>query len=214
MLNPLYHRAVFTLGAAELKQLPTDVGYEVAFVGRSNVGKSSSLNVIANQRGLARISKTPGRTQQINFFDLDEQRRIVDLPGYGYAKVPVAVRRKWEQFLGQYLEGRQCLRGIVVLMDVRHPLTDYDRSMLTWCCQAGVPACVLLTKSDKLKRGPAANAFQRVRKTIEQEYPEVVPRWGGPAQKINVILFSSLKKDGVDNAHDQLNLWYESQPGS
>ncbi len=209
MINPLYHRAVFTLGAAELKQLPEDSGYEVAFVGRSNVGKSSALNVIANQRGLARISKTPGRTQQINFFDLDEQRRFVDLPGYGYAKVPVSVRRNWEQFLGRYLETRQCLRGIVVLMDVRRPLTDYDQSMLGWCCQAGVPACVLLTKADKLKRGPAANAFQHVRKVIGETYPEIVPRWGSSPQKINVLLFSALKKDGVANVHGQLNRWYD-----
>ena len=209
MINPLYHRARFTLGAAQIGQLPQDEGYEVAFVGRSNVGKSSALNVITNQKSLARTSKTPGRTQQINFFDLDEQRRFADLPGYGYAKVPEAVRRQWEQFLGEYLEGRQCLRGIVALMDIRHPLTDHDHQMLSWCCHAGVPACVLLTKADKLKRGPAANTYQKVKQTIAKEYGEIIPRWQAPPQKINVILFSSLKKQGVEDIHKQLDIWYE-----
>lgn len=212
MLNPLYHRAVFTLGAASLSQLPDDTGYEVAFVGRSNVGKSSALNTITNQRSLARTSKTPGRTQQINFFDLDEQRRFVDLPGYGYAKVPEAVRKQWEKFLGQYLETRQCLRGIVALMDIRHPFTEYDQQMLAWCCHAGVPACVLLTKADKLKRGAAANTYQKVKKTVREEYGEIVPHSGGDAQKINVILFSSLKKQGVEAMHNQLNTWYQVTP--
>lgn len=209
MLNPLYHGAVFTMGAAQVSQLPPDLGYEVAFVGRSNVGKSSALNTIANQRSLARTSKTPGRTQQINFFDLDESRRFVDLPGYGYAKVPEAVRRQWETFLSQYLQERQCLRGIVSLMDIRHPLTEYDQQMLHWCCHVGVPVCVLLTKADKLKRGAAANAYQKIKKVIKQEYGEVVPRWGGEPQIINVILFSSLKKQGVEEIHKQLDTWYE-----
>lgn len=210
MINPLYHRASFIIGAASLAQLPTDSGYEVAFVGRSNVGKSSALNVITNQRGLARTSKTPGRTQQINFFELDEQRRIADLPGYGYAKVPEAVRKQWQAFLGQYLEGRQCLRGLVILMDIRHPLTDYDHQMLTWCQHAGVPACVLLTKADKLSRGQAAAAYQQVRKAVHAEYGEVVPRWGGEPQKIDVLLFSSLNKQGTEQAHGQLNRWFEA----
>ena len=212
MLNPLYHRAAFTLGAASLSQLPADLGYEVAFVGRSNVGKSSALNTITHQRSLARTSKTPGRTQQINFFDLDEDRRFADLPGFGYAKVPEAVRRQWEKFLGQYLEQRQCLRGIVALMDIRHPFTDYDRQMLHWCCHAGVPACVLLTKADKLKRGPAANTYQKVKKVVKDEYGAIVPRWGGEPQKIKVIQFSSLKKQGIEEMHRQLDLWYEVIP--
>ncbi len=208
-MNPLYNRAVFLKGVAELSQLPPDEGYEVAFVGRSNVGKSSALNAITRRRSLARTSKTPGRTQQINFFTLDESRRLVDLPGYGYAKVPEAVKRHWQAVLGRYLSGRKSLCGIIILMDIRRPLTDFDIQMLDFCHQSGVPACVLLTKADKLKRGPASAVMHQVKSILQEDYSELTPRTGGGKQSFSVHLFSALKKQGVDAVHRQLDAWLQ-----
>ncbi|MEZ5673031.1 MAG: ribosome biogenesis GTP-binding protein YihA/YsxC [Thiotrichaceae bacterium] len=129
----LYHQAQFLLSAPELKYLPEDVGFEIAFAGRSNSGKSSAINTIVEQKSLARTSKTPGRTQQLVLFSLDAQRRLVDLPGYGYAKVPLAVKLHWQKTLEQYLQTRQCLCGLVLMMDIRHPMTEFDQQMLAWC---------------------------------------------------------------------------------
>jgi len=174
---------------------PADTGAEVAFAGRSNAGKSSALNAITGRRALARTSKTPGRTQHLVFFALDEHTRLVDLPGYGYAKVPDHVRKKWGQAMADYLQSRQSLQGLVLLMDIRHPLTDFDQQMLDWCQHANMPVHILLTKADKLKRGPAQNALLKLRKTLA-EYPAV-----------SLQLFSALKKQGIEDAQSVLRRW-------
>lgn len=196
--NTLYRQVSFLISAAKLNQTPSDSGYEVAFAGRSNAGKSSAINVLCDQKGLARTSKTPGRTQLLNFFALDDQRRLVDLPGYGYAKVSVNIKKDWQGSLAQYLEQRQCLRGLILMMDVRHPLKPYDRQMLDWAGHIQLPVHVLLTKADKLKRGPATNSLLKVKKEL-----------AGMDAKFSVQLFSSLKRQGIAEAHQVLNKWFE-----
>jgi GTP-binding protein len=191
--------AEFTTSAPSLKQCPEDSGCEVAFAGRSNAGKSSAINTLTRQRGLARISKTPGRTQLINFFAVAEGRRIVDLPGYGYAKVPKAMKAEWDKHLAEYLQQRNSLGGLILLMDIRHPLQDYDQQMLNWAAQAGLPVHVLLTKSDKLKRGPAQNMLLKV----EQRLRDMDPG----RTLLSVQTFSSLKKDGLPQLEAQLSHW-------
>ena len=198
MARNAYRQLTFEFGAHNLKQLPPDGGIEVAFAGRSNSGKSSALNAIADQKALARTSKAPGRTQQINYFPLDDERRVVDLPGYGYAKVPEALRRHWRQTLGRFMETRRALRGLVLVMDVRHPLKEYDLQMLDWCQHRGMPVHCLLTKADKLKRGPAQAMLQAVRKDLADEYGEAV----------TVQLFSALKKQGLEEARAVLDRWF------
>lgn len=203
MPSKMYQRATFVMGAAELKQLPPDQGIEVAFAGRSNAGKSSAINRITNQKSLARTSKTPGRTQQINYFRLDDEHHIVDLPGYGYAKVSEKVKRHWQSVLESYLRERECLVGLVLMMDVRHPLTDFDRQMLVWAEHVGMPVHILLTKADKLGRGAAGNVLQAVRKTLTEEF--AVDReqpWA------TVQLFSALKGIGLDDAQNTLDKWF------
>ncbi|MGZ8224548.1 MAG: ribosome biogenesis GTP-binding protein YihA/YsxC, partial [Methylobacter sp.] len=145
-MNPLYHQAKFVNSAPLLTNAPPDQGREVAFAGRSNAGKSSAINTLTRQNALARISKTPGRTQMLNFFEINEQLRFVDLPGYGYAKVPVAIKKKWHELMENYLTHRKSLCGIILVMDVRHPLTEFDRQMVEWCDHTGLPLHVLLTK--------------------------------------------------------------------
>ncbi|MES9943534.1 MAG: ribosome biogenesis GTP-binding protein YihA/YsxC [Candidatus Thiodiazotropha sp.] len=196
-MNPYYHRAEFLKSAASLSQAPPDSGFEVAFAGRSNAGKSSALNTLCNQKSLARTSKTPGRTQLLNFFSLDEERRLVDLPGYGYAKVAESIKRKWQETLADYIEQRQCLLGLVLLMDIRHPLTDFDLQMLQWNTHHGLPTHILLTKADKLKTGAAKNTLLKVQKSLSDR-PE-----------ITVQRFSALKKQGIDECHRVLDLWFE-----
>jgi GTP-binding protein len=191
-----YRQAQFLLGAQHLRQLPADNGIEVAFAGRSNAGKSSALNTITAIKGLARTSKTPGRTQQINLFGLDEGHRLADLPGYGYAKVPPAMKEHWRKTLEQYFNTRDCLRGLILLMDVRHPLTEFDQVMLQWCRHRNMPVHVLLTKADKLKRGPASAALQQVRRFLA-DYPEA-----------SVQLFSAHDGQGVDEARALLDGWF------
>jgi len=191
----------FILGAAHPKQFPADSGWEVAIAGRSNAGKSSAINIITGVRGLARVSKTPGRTREINFFHVDPLRRLVDLPGYGYARVPVPVRQAWQRLIENYFADRRCLRGVVVVMDCRHPLTDFDQQMLLWCGHARLPVHVLLTKADKLSRGAAAAVLHKVRGRLVQEYGETV--------SVTVQLFSSLKRTGVAEAQQILAKWME-----
>lgn len=193
--NP-FKKACFLTSANALHQLPGDSGAEVAFAGRSNAGKSSALNVITEQRNLARTSKTPGRTQLINFFELDEAHRLVDLPGYGYAKVPDRIKHHWQQVLSEYLASRQCLRGLILLMDIRHPLKEFDRQMLDWCQHQQMPVHILLTKADKLKRGAAGNTLQKVRKELKAEQPLVT-----------VQLFSAQDRQGLDEARQKLADW-------
>lgn len=210
-MNNRYQSAQFFISVQDLKQLPPDEGREVAFVGRSNVGKSSALNVITGQKSLARISKTPGRTQLINFFQIADGRCLVDLPGYGYAKVPEAMRRRWQQTLGGYLQQRNALRGLFLLMDVRHPLTELDQQMLDWCQHYAVASHILLTKADKLKRGAAHSALLQVQKTLQQRYSDNLVSAQSSAQ-FSVQLFSSLKRSGVEQARARLDAWlYDDQ---
>lgn len=197
-MNPLYRQAAFLTSAAKLSQTPPDDGYEVAFAGRSNAGKSSAINTLCDQRSLARTSKTPGRTQLLNFFAIDEQRRIVDLPGYGYAKVAEGIKREWQGTLAAYLEQRQCLRGLMLMMDIRHPLKDYDLQMLNWASHIALPVHVLLTKADKLKYGAANNTLLKVRDAVQK----INPMFSAQA-------FSSLKRSGIDEAHAKLDEWFE-----
>ena len=187
----------FIKGAYTLQQLPEDDGIEVAFAGRSNVGKSSILNTLAGVKSLARTSKTPGRTQEINFFDLGNDRRLVDLPGYGYAKVTEAKQRHWADTLGEYLLSRASLAGLILLMDVRHPLKEYDRNMVHWCTEAELPVYVILNKADKLSRGKAGASLLEVKKQLS-EFPIE-----------GIQLFSALKRTGVDEALQQLCRWLD-----
>lgn len=193
-----YHTASFVISAPTLATCPDDTGAEVAFAGRSNAGKSSAINALTQQNGLARTSRTPGRTQLINFFSVmnNESLRLVDLPGYGYAKVPEAVKIEWQKHLSDYLRGRFSLRGLVLLMDVRHPLTEFDQMMLSYADQRNMPVHILLTKADKLKKGPASAALQKVRSRLK-EWEDLV----------SVQLFSSLKRDGVDTLSQKLDQW-------
>ena len=198
MKKNLYNQAHFLLSVAKLTQLPQDSGYEVAFAGRSNAGKSSALNCITSIKNLARTSKTPGRTQLINLFSLDDTRRLVDLPGYGYAKVSRETKEQWQQTLAEYLETRECLQGLMLVMDVRHPLKELDQMMVNWAITNQLPTHILLTKADKLSRGAAASALQQVRNALKLH-----------ATLISVQLFSALKHTGIEQVHQQLDQWFE-----
>nr|WP_283164331.1 ribosome biogenesis GTP-binding protein YihA/YsxC [Shewanella corallii] len=178
------------------KHLPGDTGVEIAFAGRSNAGKSSALNALTEQKNLARTSKTPGRTQLINVFALDEHRRLVDLPGYGFAQVPLAMKIKWQNALGEYLQERRCLSGVVVLMDIRHPLKDLDMQMIEWAVASEIPVLALLTKSDKLAQSAKMKTVNEVRKALAEfgDWVQVEP-------------FSSLKGTGKPKVLSILNAW-------
>lgn len=194
-----YNSAHFTISASKLSQCPPDQGAEVAFAGRSNAGKSSAINALTQQTQLARVSKTPGRTQLINFFSLNlEGLRLVDLPGYGYAKVPVALKQHWQKHLDAYLQHRECLRGVVLVMDIRHPLKEFDQMMVDWCTVTGIPLHVLLTKADKLKRGPAQSTMLQLRRKLTERLGD----------KVSVQTFSALKKTGVDQLRTRLDSWF------
>lgn len=193
-----YRNATFILSAAKLGQCPADVGVEVAFAGRSNAGKSSAINAICDHNKLARASKTPGRTQQINFFALAEDKRLVDLPGYGFARVPLEIRLQWTKLVENYLGKRRSLAGIVLLMDVRHPLKDQDRDLIGWAAALGIPLHVLLTKADKLSRGPGKSTLLAVRRELAS-----IPA-------TTVQLFSALSGEGIDEARAVLDQWYSA----
>jgi GTP-binding protein len=166
-LIKVYRTAVFTKSAAKVEQLPSDEGMEVAIVGRSNAGKSTFLNALTGQRGLAKTSKTPGRTQLMNVFDLSvENRRLIDLPGYGFAKVAQSMKFDWEKHLGDYLSERQSLRGVVLLMDIRHPLQDLDKMMLSMLVLQQLPIHILLTKADKISRNQAFSMLKKVEREL------------------------------------------------
>ena len=198
--NPL-ERATYLLAAHNPRQLPPDGGWEVAFAGRSNAGKSTALNALCRQNALARVSKTPGRTQQLVYFSIPphEDHYLVDLPGYGYAKVPKDLQAHWQQFLDGWFTTRQALRGLVVVMDIRHPLKEYDRQMLGYAVRRGLPAHALLTKADKLGRGAQATALLGVRKDLAATYGDTV----------GVQVFSGESKLGVDEARAVVNRWLE-----
>lgn len=197
MLSNPYSKAVFLKSAAKVEQLPPDSGYEVAFAGRSNAGKSSALNRLTSIHNLARTSKTPGRTQLINLFTLDDDRRLVDLPGYGYAKVALQVKMEWQKNLAHYLEVRQSLKGLILLMDVRHPLKDLDQMMVDWALNRELPVHILLTKSDKLSKSEVKNTLIKVRRFYELA-----------SHLVSIQAFSSLKKEGIDELINQLDTWF------
>ena len=189
-----FTQAEYALAAHYPRQWPPDRGVEIAFAGRSNVGKSSALNAITNQNRLAKTSKTPGRTQQIVFFDVGETIRLVDLPGYGYAKAPKELRRHWEAFITAYLYHRQCLKALIIPMDIRRPLTDLDMSMLECCQQIQLTAHILLTKADKVKHGKAVSTLHAVVRQLKV----------CPGNAVTVQLFSASKKRGIEEARQKL----------
>ncbi len=186
----------FLLGAAEPNQFPKDELIEIAFAGRSNVGKSSAINAICNRRKLARTSKQPGRTQQINFFSMGDTARLADLPGYGFAQVPLAVKKKWQDTIHTYLADRENLRVLVLLMDIRHPLTDLDWQMVNWASDSELPTQILLTKADKFKRGKVASTVLNTEKQLDKV----------PGQ-FAVEPFSSQSYVGVDKMRTQMSEW-------
>lgn len=192
-----YRNANFLLSVYALEQLPTDVGIEVAFAGRSNAGKSSALNTLTQNKRLARISKTPGRTQAINLFEIDPQRRLVDLPGYGYASVSKTLKQNWQRLLVQYLEKRTCLQGLMLIMDIRHPLKQLDQQLLSWAETAQLPTHILLTKADKLSQTAAANTLNKTAKQLSSfKHP------------LSIQFFSATKKTGAQEALQVLNHWF------
>jgi GTP-binding protein len=201
MLNPqtlIYTNTRFMQSAAKFTQCPQWDGVEIAFAGRSNAGKSSALNALTEQTKLARTSKTPGRTQLINFFQVDETPyRLVDLPGYGFAKVPKAIKIEWQKQLSTYLDKRECLRGLVLVMDIRHPMTEFDKTMVDWAHESNMPLHILLTKADKLKRGPASATMLQVRKAVSNM-----------GDMATVQMFSSTKNDGVKELRKHLTKWF------
>ncbi|GGY58377.1 putative GTP-binding protein EngB [Marinobacter zhanjiangensis] len=194
-----YNSARFLLSAAQLSDCPPDSGREVAFAGRSNAGKSSAINCITTNGKLARTSKTPGRTRLINFFSLNRENcRLVDLPGYGYAKVSRDMKDDWQQHLSHYLTERRSLAGLVLVMDIRHPLTDFDQMMVEWCEHNNLPLMILATKADKLKFGQAKNAMQGIRNALKD------------AQCLqHLIMFSATSKTGLEECRNGLSNWLE-----
>lgn len=191
-----YRQASFVKSAARLSQCPDNEGREVAFAGRSNAGKSSALNALTGSSKLARTSKTPGRTQLINFFQVQDDVLLVDLPGYGYAKVPEAMKKEWQHHMTDYLERREALVGLVLLMDIRHPMKEFDQMMLNWSVSANLPLHILLTKADKLKQGAARQVLNKLRQELAR-FPLV-----------STQLFSSLKRTGVDQLAMKLDEWF------
>ncbi|PMH46054.1 YihA family ribosome biogenesis GTP-binding protein [Vibrio sp. 10N.286.49.B3] len=192
-----YQNTHFITSAPDIRHLPEDEGIEIAFAGRSNAGKSSALNRLTNQRSLAKTSKTPGRTQLINLFKVTEGCHIVDLPGYGFAQVPLEMKKKWQKSLGEYLQKRSCLKGLVVLMDIRHPMKDLDQQMIYWAVDSRIPVQVLLTKADKLKSGARKAQLLKIRKDAES--------FGGT---VVVDMFSSQNGIGVDQLRNKLDTWF------
>lgn len=195
--HPVYQQATFICSVPKMNTAPLDSGYEIAFAGRSNAGKSSAINRITHQKSLARTSKTPGRTQHLVFFALDDTHRLVDLPGYGYAKVPGQVRDNWGRAMATYIEDRLVLKGIILLMDIRHAMTPLDQQMLEWCDTIQRPVHILLTKADKLKYGAAKASMLQVQKNI------------GIYHDVSVQMFSSKTGDGLEEVWSVLDKWNE-----
>lgn len=204
-MNTSYRNTRYMTSAPNVDDAPPDEGFEVAFAGRSNAGKSSAINVITQQKALARVSKTPGRTQMLNFFRVDDQRRLVDLPGYGYAQVPEAIQKNWRQALEGYFSERRSLRGVFLVMDIRHPLTPFDYRMIEWCRHCELPLHIALTKADKLSRGAAL----QTRRTVEAELK------AQPGLNFSLQIFSALKRIGLEDAWAVLDRWLEmSRPNA
>ncbi len=200
MLDNPYTKATFLKSAALVKQLPEDTGIEVAFAGRSNAGKSSALNCLTNQRQLAKTSKTPGRTQLINVFTLDtEEHRLIDLPGYGFAKVSLKIKQEWQKNLENYLKVRESLKGLILLMDIRHPLKDLDTLLLDWALHESLPVHILLTKADKLSKSQANSTLLKVK----NQYKTI------PKDLLTIQIFSATKKIGLPELIEHLNSWFK-----
>jgi GTP-binding protein len=191
-----YSRARYLISAPSLAECPPDDAREVAFVGRSNAGKSSAINVLTGHSKLARTSKTPGRTQLLNYFEIEAGIYIVDLPGFGYAKVPLEMKERWQRHIENYLQKRESLQGVVLLMDIRHPFTDFDRMLIQWAVDSELALHVLLTKADKLSRGAARNALLAARRTLEAQGP-----------LMSVQLFSAPSKEGAEELRARLDGW-------
>ncbi|MFV9972514.1 MAG: ribosome biogenesis GTP-binding protein YihA/YsxC [Francisella endosymbiont of Hyalomma asiaticum] len=196
-----YSKAKYIMGVAKVSQLPEDIGVEVAFAGRSNAGKSSALNTLTDQKGLAKVSKTPGRTQIINLFDLGDNNRLVDLPGYGYAKVSETIKRQWQSEMENYLTSRKCLNSIVLLVDSRHELKEFDSLMIEIAISFGLNLHILLTKADKLNNKERAQANRMIESFLKTFVT---------MDKISYQLFSSLTKMGLDKFKEKLDSWYET----
>jgi len=197
MANLIYKNTTFLLSAPNVQDLPKDVGSEVAFIGASNVGKSSAINKIAGSKKLARVGKTPGVTQFINVFKLDDNHRLIDLPGYGFARVSKAIRENWHELVNTYLLTRESLKGLFLLIDCRHPLKEGDEELLEWCSQVNLPICVLLTKADKLKRSELNSVLQKAKHEC------------GRYAKCEVRFFSSVTGIGVEEVFKQLTEWLD-----
>jgi len=193
-----YRNAEFMQSAPSLAQCPQDFGREVAFAGRSNAGKSSAINTLTNNKKLARTSKTPGRTQLLNFFDLGDDCRIVDLPGYGFAKVPLATKLRWQRHLSEYMKQRDSLQGLILLMDIRHPLQEFDTDLLNWAVEVEMPVHILLTKSDKLKPGKAKTVLLQLLAHLQESQVDDL---------VSAQMFSSLKKQGLKELQQKLDHW-------
>lgn len=198
-----FRGATFDQSAPSIHQCPPETGVEVAFAGRSNAGKSSAINTLTDNSKLARTSKTPGRTQLINFFNLGEGQRLVDLPGYGYAKVARTMKEEWQRNLSEYLQKRECLQGLVLMMDIRHPMQEFDSLMINWAVEVEMPVHILLTKADKLKRGPANSTLLAVQKQMAA---------AGVGDLVTAQCFSSLKRTGVDQLKSKLTEWLTADP--
>ena len=196
-LNNPFRVARYLMGAAKLNQLPPDEGIEVALAGRSNAGKSTALNGITDQKNLAKTSKTPGRTQLINLFMINETCRLTDLPGYGFAKVSKDQKAQWQKTLSKYLQERQCLKALVVFMDIRHPLKETDKQMVQWAVTANIPVHVVLSKADKLKSGARKTALLAAKKRVERI-----------SDQITTQVFSATSKLGLEELIEKLASWY------
>ena len=197
--NP-FRVARYLMGAAKLAQLPPDEGVEVALAGRSNAGKSTALNAITDQKSLAKTSKTPGRTQLINLFRIDDSNRLTDLPGYGFAKVSKDQKAEWQKTLSRYLQERQCLKALIVFMDIRHPLKETDKQMVQWAVTANIPVHVVLSKADKLKSGARKTAAVNAKKRLDRI-----------SINITVQTFSATSKIGLDDLINQIAAWFPFQ---
>ncbi|MGP1959821.1 MAG: ribosome biogenesis GTP-binding protein YihA/YsxC [Arsenophonus sp. NC-TX2-MAG3] len=195
--NYNYYQTKFIISAPNIHHLLNDHGIEIAFAGRSNAGKSSTLNALTQQKNLARISKTPGRTQLINLFEVVDGIRLVDLPGYGYVEAPKSVKLQCQQTLSEYLQKRKCLKGLIILMDIRHPLKNVDIQIIEWAAVMNIPILVLLSKADKL-----VSNKQKIQAIAVRDRLKIV------ASNIQVEIFSSLKKIGIDKLQFKLNEWF------
>ena len=199
-MSTFYRQASFLQSASTMDTLPPELGFEVAFAGRSNAGKSSTLNRLCQQKSLARTSKTPGRTQLINFFGLPEGKFLVDLPGYGYAKVPEKVKKEWQKFIESYLTLRFPLCGLVIVMDIRRPMLEYDLNMLAWTNTRDLPVHIVLNKSDKLKHGQAKTMLLKTQKQLKEINPSYTAQ-----------IYSALKGVGVKDLENQLDSWLKTE---